>query len=268
MGASAQSTPYYLADGLSDFSNQQFRGTNPLYMTIVGNDSMIISTSANAYEHASFYKRFLGEAFLRRVSEWGTSMPNFAFVDDRAVMLVEEGGSYLLFFKDKDIADQLIETTDKTPVLHTKDSLVAMIVAINTRQRESTSQVAGTRNRKIVTAYIRNLGSKRSDPVLTRDIKNWSHNETTTVYIMDANYSITRNYRGEVVNKNIPAIIKYKTGGQCYIQWRAFGYEALGGGIFGKDLGTYNKSNYYLEATGPGGSLQLEQGVAYPIDCN
>ena len=79
---------------------------------------MIISTSADAFEQASFYKRFRGEAFLRWFSEWGTSMPNFAFVDGWAVMQVEAGGSYLLFLNDKNLADQLIQFTDKTPVFH------------------------------------------------------------------------------------------------------------------------------------------------------
>ncbi len=45
-------------------------------------------------------------------------MPNFAFVDGWAVMQVEAGGSYLLFLNDKNLADQLIQFTDKTPVFH------------------------------------------------------------------------------------------------------------------------------------------------------
>jgi hypothetical protein len=40
------------------------------------------------------------------------------------------------------------------------------------------------------------------------DIKKWSNNSTTTVYVVDANYSITRNYRREVLNKYVPAIIR------------------------------------------------------------
>jgi hypothetical protein len=48
LGVLSQSLPYYLADGLNDFTDQQFRGTNPVYVTLVGTDSMIISTSAGA----------------------------------------------------------------------------------------------------------------------------------------------------------------------------------------------------------------------------
>ena len=96
----------------------------------------------------------------------------------------------------------------------------------------------------------------------------WSNNETTTVYVVDANYYITRNYRGEILNENIPAVIRYRLNGKCYIQWRAFGYEALGGGTFAKDLNTYSKNDAYILATGAGGSLRLDPGVVYEIDCD
>lgn len=268
LGALAQSTPFYLADGLVDFSDQMIRGANPVYLTPVGTDSLVISTSADAYEHASEYKRSPGEAFLRRTREWGTSLPNFVFLYGKAVVLIEEGGSYLLFLTDKDNADDMLTSNDKSSAVHLKDSLRSIVTAINSRKRAENDRVAVSRNRKIVTAYIHALASRRDDPTLVRDIKKWSNNETTAVYIVDANYYITRNYRGEVLNKNIPAVIRYHLNGKCYIQWRAFGYEAVGGGSFGKDLYTYNKNDSYLQATGAGGSLRLDPGVAYEIDCN
>lgn len=268
LAAFAQTTPFYLADGLDDFSDQMIRGTNPVYVTLFGGDSLIISTSSEAYEHASFYKRMPGEGFLRRTQEWGTSMPNFVFLYEKALFLVEEGGSYLLFLKDRKTANGMLASDDKSFVLKTKDSLRRVVVDINTRQRAESSRVADARNKKIVTAYIRGFRSRRSDATLASDIRKWSRNTTTTVYIVDADYYITRNYRGEVLNKNIPAIIKYHVDGKCYIQWRAFGYEALGGGNFSKDLYTYNKNDYFLQATGAGGSLRLDPGVAYEVDCD
>lgn len=268
LGAFTQSVPYYLADGLNDFSDQQFRSSNPVYVTLVGPDSMIISTSAGAYEHASAYKRSQGESYLRRTATWANAMPNVAFADENAVILIEEGGSYLLFFKDKNTADGLLGAADKSPVLHLKDSLRSIILAANSRQRAEKDRTTGARNRAILTAYIRGLKSKRSDPTLIRDIKKWSNNATTAVYIVDANYYITRNYRGEILNENIPAIIEYHLNGKCYIQWRAFGYEALGGGVFGKDLNTYNKNDSYILATGAGGTMRLDPGVTYEIDCD
>jgi hypothetical protein len=267
LGIFAQSAAFYLGGGLSDFSDQQIRGTNPVYVTKAGTDSLIISTSADAYEHASEYKRSPGETFLRRTRAWGNSLPNFVFLNGETMVLVEEAGSYLLFLQDKDKANEMLVSDDKRFGLYLKDSLRSMVTVINSRKQAESGQITSARNRKIVTAYIRGTVSRRDDPILVRDIKKWSNNETTTVYIVDANYYITRNSRGEVLNKNIPAIIKYRLNGKCYIQWRAFGYESLGGGSFSKDLYTYQK-NSYLQAAGAGGSLRLEPGIAYEIDCN
>jgi hypothetical protein len=195
-------------------------------------------------------------------------MPNFVFLYNHGVALVEEGGSYLLFLTDKDRADKTLEMTDQSAYLRYKDSLIAIVTSINNRKNAENSRIADASNRKIVTAYMSGVTSKRSDPTLVRDIKKWSNNETTTVYIIDANYTVHRNYRGEVLNKNITAIIRYHLNGKCYIQWRSFGYEALGGGNFSKDMETYNNTDYFIQATGAGGSLRLEESVAYEIDCN
>lgn len=268
LGAIAQSTPFYLADGLNDFSDEMIRGTNPVYVTIVSQDSVIISTSPDAYEHASFYRRSPGETFLRRARAWGSYMPNFVFLYEKAMVLVEEGGSYLLFLKDQNTANGMLQTDDKSPVLHLKDSLRSIVVAINDTKRTEATRTRAALNKKVVTAYVRSLRSRREDPTLTSDIRKWSRNTTTTVYIIDPDYYITRNYRGEVLNKNIPALIKYRLNGKCYVQWRAFGYEALGGGNFSKDLSTFNKNDYFLQATGAGGSLRLDAGVVYEVDCD
>lgn len=268
LGLLGQPTPFYLADGLNDFSDEMIRGTNPVYVTMVNADSVIISTSADAFEHEAVYRRYPGETFLRRTKAWGSYMPNFVFLYDQAMVLVEEGGSYLLFLKDQNSANGMLQTDDKSPVLHLKDSLRSIVVAINTNKRTEATRTNAALNKKVVTAYVRGLRSRREDPALTADIRKWSRNTTTKVYIIDPDYYITRNYRGEVLNKNIPALIKYQLNGKCYVQWRAFGYEALGGGNFSKDLGTYNKNDYFLQATGAGGSLRLEAGVTYEVDCD
>ena len=87
------------------------------------------------------------------------------------------------------------------------------------------------------------------------------------MYLPDANYNIFRNERGDVIDKNIHAIIKYQLNGKCYVQWDAFGYEALGGGVFSKDLTVYSVTGR-VWATGAGDTVELNEGVAYEIDCN
>lgn len=182
LGLLGQSAPYYLGDGLSDFSDQMIRGTNPVSVTFFGTDSPIISTNATAYEHASVYKRTAGEPFLRRTAEWGTSLPNYVFLYEKAIFLVEKGGSYLLFHKDHNSANALLSAEDKSPIVRMKD--------------------------------------------------------------------------------------KYHLNGKCFVQWRVFGYEALGAAKFTTDMYTYNNNDSYIQASGPDGSLRLEEGVAYEIECD
>jgi hypothetical protein len=265
----AQTTPFYLADGLDNFTDQQLKQSNPVYVTLIGQDSLIISPDADSYKYASTYKRNAGEFFFRRRSAFSSPIMNYVVLYPHSVILIEQGsGSYLLFATDKTRANQLLANNDKTLILAQKDSLKTAIAAVVDKQSAARSAVVNANNKKIMTAYIRNLQSKRSDPTLVRDIKKWSQNTTTTVYIVDAGYYITKNVYGQVLNKNIPAIIKYHLNGKCFVQWRAFGYEALGGGAFSTDLNTYNKPDEFIHATGAGGWVNMDQGVAYEVDCD
>ncbi|HEY4060988.1 MAG TPA: hypothetical protein VGM30_03770 [Puia sp.] len=264
----AQTNAFFLADGLNNFSDQQLRSSNPVYVSLVGKDSMVVSTSSGDNKYASTYKRNPGEFFFRRATAWGSPIMNYACMNEHALYLIEQDGSYLLFTNNKAQADQLLEATDKSNILAQKDSLRNAIAGIVDKKNAARRSVIDAGNKKIVTAYIRSLRSKKDDPVLVRDIKKWSGNATTTVFIVDAGYFITRNISGQVLNKNIPAIIRYALNGKCFVQWRAFGYEALGGGRFSADMGTYNKASYVIKATGAGGWLNMEQGVAYEIDCD
>jgi hypothetical protein len=268
LSALAQTNAFYLAGGLDNFSDQQLRGSNPVYVLLVGKDSMVVATSPDDYKYASTYKRNPGEFFFRRVTAWSSPIMNYACVKGSALYLIEQGGSYLLFSRNKDQADRLLQASDKSNILAQKDSLKNAIAAIVDGKNATRQAAIDAGTKKIVTAYMRNLQSKKDDPVLVRDIKKWSRNSTTTVYIVDASYYITRDWDGRVLNRNIPAIIRYTLNGKCFVQWRAFGYEALGGGKFAADMGTYNKSSYVIKAAGAGGWMDLQQGVAYEIDCN
>jgi hypothetical protein len=96
----------------------------------------------------------------------------------------------------------------------------------------------------------------------------WFGKPGATAYVMDNSYQIVRSYTGQVLNKNITGIIKFKQNGKCYIQWRDFGYECLGGGQFSPDITAYNRPGYTIKATSPAGTLSLQEGVNYEIDCN
>ncbi len=192
-------------------------------------------------------------------------MPNFAFVFAKGFVLVEEGGSYLAFMKDPKAADQMLDSGGirKQDV----DAWRDQVVAINNRVRAENDKIASVKYKNIATAYIRNLHSRMNDPKLISDIKKWSNNATTTVFIPEASYTIGRNALGVPLDKTVMAFIKYHKDGKCYIMWAIFGYEALGGGRFSKDMTTFTSTYHYINVPGVG-EMQLNPGEAQEVACN
>ncbi|HEV2479701.1 MAG TPA: hypothetical protein VGS79_08545 [Puia sp.] len=261
----AQVTPYYLAGGLTDFNDEMIRQSNPVYVVRFGADSLMILPGPDDYQHAAAYKHSKGESFFRRTKAWDSQIPNFVFLYERGIVVIEEGGSYLCFLRDRKLA---IQTLDAGGLAQKdRDSLRSIVVAINNRQRTESGKVAEVKFKRIATAYARGLRSARSDPKLISDIKKWSGNPTTTVYISDDNYTISRNYLGEALSKSIRAFIKYRKDGKCYILWGVFGYESLGGGRFSDAMTTFTSTYQYINAPGVG-ELRLDPGEAQEIDCN
>lgn len=265
LGTLAQATPYYLAGGLTDFNDEMIRQNNPVYVARFGTDSLMILPGPDDYQHAAAYKHTKGESFFRRTRAWDSQIPNFVFLYEKGIVLIEEGGSYLCFSNDRKLADQTLDAGGLAQKY--RDSLRSIVVAINNRQRAESGKIADVKFKRIATAYIRGLRSARSDPKLVSDIKKWSGNATATVYIQDENYTIARNYLGEALSKSIRAFIKYHKEGKCYILWGVFGYESLGGGRFSESMTTFNSTYQYINAPGVG-ELRLDPGEAQEIDCD
>lgn len=263
--AFAQQTPYYLAGGLTNFDDQMIRQSNPVYVDRVGRDSLMILPAQDDFKHAAAYKHTKGEPFFRRTQAWSSQIPNFVFLFEKGMVLMEEGGSYMCFMKDSKLADQLLNAGGLDQ--RSRDSLRAEVTAITNRQRVENGEIAEVKDKKIATAYIRGLHSARNDPKLVNDIKKWSGNPTTTVYITEANYTFSRNVLGEVINKSIMAFIQYRKDGKCYILWAVFGYEAVGGGQFSKDMTTFRSTYHYINAPGIG-EMSLDPGEAQEVECN
>ncbi len=274
-GLFAQMTPYYLADGLNNFEDQQLRGSSPVYVSYVTDDSLIISPESETLKHCSIYKRKQGESFFRRTRSFSSTNTNYACVDPNFIMLIQDDGSYLLFGKDQGQSSTLLSTDDKAPVLRVRDSLRTVIAGVNKGVYAANKKVSDEEHRKdvvltkkILSGYLASIHSRRSDPVLARQIVKWSGNSTTVVYLMQENYSIIRNAFGEVLRKTIVGLIKYHTDGKCYLQWRTFGYESVGGGQFSSDMSTYNTTNYTFNASSSAGTTRMEEGQAYEVGCD
>jgi len=265
LGILAQTTPFYLAGGLNNFDDQMISQSNPVYVTMFGTDSLMILPALNDYKHAAAYKHTKEEPFFRRTQAWSSQIPNFVFLNEKGMVLIEESGSYMCFMKDSKFAAQMLSAGGLAQ--QSRDTLRSVITAINNRQRAKNGKVAEVKYKKIATAYIRGLHSAKNDPKLVSDIKKWSNNPTTTVYISDANYTISRNSLGEALDKHIRAFIKYRKDGKCYIQWGMFGYESLGSGQFSKDMTTFTTTYQYINVPGLG-EEQLNPGEAQEVECN
>lgn len=263
--AFTQQTPYYLAGGLSDFNDQMISQNNPVYVVLFEKDSLMILPEQSDYKHAAAYKHTAGESFFRRTQAWSSEIPNFVFLYEKGIVLIEEGGSYLCFMKDHKLADQILRAGGLNQ--QSRDSLRSIVIRVNDRQRAEDDKIAEVKYKKIATAYIRGFHSARNDPKLVNDIKKWSGNPTTTVYIKDADYTISRNNLGEVLSKSKIVFIKYRKGQKCYIQWGVFGYESLGGGQFSKDMTTFISTYQYINLPGIG-EMRLDPGEEQEVECN
>ncbi len=131
-----------------------------------------------------------------------------------------------------------------------------------------------SRNKAILTSYIGSIRPGKKDPAFEASItKYWAvNNPSAAVYkviLVDGDLFVVKNELGITLRKNMAAWVLYKQNGKCYMQWHNYGYEALGGGVFGKELNQWQMSSltYYLTANTNKGSLNLFSGETYEIDC-
>jgi|HubBroStandDraft_1064217.scaffolds.fasta_scaffold47638_1 hypothetical protein len=260
--AFSQAAEYYLGAGTVGFSDDHLKQDQLYVQYTQTGDSLLVSPNSNL-RSSSIYRKVRNAPFMNRVAQFGSSPLNWVWADDKSIMILQYDGNYLLFLKDQAAARQMGKVPDRPEVLAYRDSVKAVIEKIT-----QANDVAGAaRTKRIINAYAANLRSVRDDPTLQKDMIKWAGRPGTTAYIMDNNYQILRSYTGQVLNKNITGIIKFKQNGKCFIQWRDFGYECLGDGKFSTDITTYNRSGYTVKATSPEGFFVMQEGVSYEIDC-
>ena len=263
MSGFSQVTPCYLAGGTAGFGDDNLKQDQLYFQFSVTGDTLIISPNENL-RSGSYYRMAYNAPYMERTGTFGSSPLNYAWPRKNSIMILQYDGNYLLFNKDQARAKQLAAVADRPGVLAFRDSIKTVIeTAIKTSQDANTALT-----KKIINTFAANLHSFREDPTLQKDIVKWAGRPGTTAYIMDNNYQIVRSYTGQVLNKNITGIIKFRQKGKCYIQWRDFGYECLGGGVFSTDLTVYSRSGFTVKARSRDGSVDMREGVSYEIDCN
>jgi hypothetical protein len=259
----SQVTPCYLAGGTAGFGDDNLKQDQLYFQFSVTGDTLIISPNANL-NAGSYYRMAHNAPYMERTGTFGSSPVNYAWPRKNSIMILQYDGNYLLFNKDQARAKKLAEVADRPGVLAFRDSIKTVIETAIKAQKDAN----GALSRRILNSFAANLRSYRDDPTLQKDMIKWSGKPGTLAYIMDDNYQFIRSYTGQVLNKNITGIIKFKQNGKCYIQWRDFGYECIGDGKFSTDLSIFNRAGYTIIAASPQGRLSLAEGVSYEIDCN
>jgi len=264
VSAFSQATQYYLGGGTVGFADDQLKQDQLYAQYTQTGDTLFISPSPLRWGDGSTYRKVRNAHFMNRVAQFGSPPVNYVWADDKSIMILQYDGNYLIFLKDQAAARQMGKVVDRPEVLAFRDSIKVVIEKTNKGNAEANT----ARSKLILNTYATNLRSVRDDPTLQKDMIKWAKIPGTTAYIMDNNYQFVRSYTGQVLNKNITGIIKFKQNGKCYIQWRDFGYECIGDGKFSTDLTIFNRSGYTIIARSPQGSLSLAEGVSYEIDCN
>ncbi len=128
--------------------------------------------------------------------------------------------------------------------------------------------------KRVITEFMKNYTTKRIDPALEKAVRQkWNSendgvaNPLFRVYFMSPTYSIVRNEFGIVLRKTVSTYIvyKWKPNGLCFMQWRDYGYESLGGGAFNDEI------KYWIagrsDVANLPGKRELNAGTDSEVDC-
>lgn len=145
------------------------------------------------------------------------------------------------------------------------------------KENDFNSQTKG-----VVTDWVRGLRSARTDAALERDIHVWwksgrdaaAVDPLLKIYFLQPSYEIVRNDVGVVLRKTVDAVLvsRTKSNSKCFMQWRSFGYESLGGGAFDPEPKAWLKQyqagfGSYTYALTLTGDRKIHAGTMYEVDC-
>jgi hypothetical protein len=178
----------------------------------------------------------------------------FAYrVDDNSFFIVSPAvDAFAYYHADKSRADQA--DNNKRCQVEALNRFESLVKPYAQKQKSTSISDYEARTKAITTEYVKNLKSKRVDPLLERDIMKWWKGPDPAnipdpvlgIYFLMADYGYTRNDYGTVLRKTIDALILWKerTGTKCWVQWRSFGYESLGAGVFDKNMSMWTRTAY------------------------
>jgi hypothetical protein len=119
-------------------------------------------------------------------------------------------------------------------------------------------------------AFVKNYRSLKSDSKFIADVRRWWSAKGGGAPLQSAKvcsdeFIVMRDSLGFVTEKQLCALVTYKSGGQCFAMMRRFSYRRVGKDSFDSDI---------VDATYANQSLPADEGEAfagahpYQIDCN
>lgn len=204
-------------------------------------------------------------------------------VDNNSFFIISMGG-FTYFHTDKkkldeDDVNKRCDIEDLKRFAALKKSFEAKIDAEDkAKQNDFDSQTKG-----VVTDYVKNFKSKRVDPALEKGILAWWRgapdatviNPILHIYFLNPDYEYVRNEYGILLHKMLSTmyVFKMKDSGKCFVNWRSFGYESIGGGAFENETKAWIKKeaigfDYYPLFLRLPGDRKLYAGRDYEVDCS
>ena len=124
---------------------------------------------------------------------------------------------------------------------------------------------------EVINNYAKNFKSKRIDPALENGVVKWWNgngsiiNPGINIYFLQPDFKIVRNDLGIVLHKTLAGLIIYPKNGKCYVMWKQFAYESLGGGVFDQTVRVweYPKGNYYTIE-----GIEFDVNTSYEVSCS
>ena len=103
------------------------------------------------------------------------------------------------------------------------------------------------------TEFVRNYRSLRSDPKFAADVRKWWSDKGGGSPLLSTktcsdDYIIVRNNLGAVTEKQLCALVTYKSGTKCFAMMRRFSYRRLGKDTFENELVDATYANQRLPA--------------------
>ncbi len=235
-----------------------------IIVKILNNDSIIFESVGRAYSA----QKVADFNFL----EGGKDVYHFyAYkVDDNSFIIYttfSEGFSY--YHADK---RKLVETDEnKRCVINDLKQFGSFVKSYKEKEKEVgelRKKEFEAQTKDVITEYMKNYKSKKVDLTLEKGIVKWWNNSTNPIlriYFINPSYDFPRNNLGIVLRKTVNAYYIYKwSDGKCYMQWRSFGYESLGGGAFNDEVNSWIPGDTYSNLPG---NREIPPGKNYEVDC-